>query len=96
MLQDISNTLWAFAALRHHPGAELMDRAARQAVVTMQRFKPQELANTLWSFASLGHDPSNQLLDTMAVQMVARIQGFRPQVCFKCRAFPPAEEGAIT
>ena len=79
-MQDISNTLWAFAALRHHPGADLMDRAASQAIMTIQRFKPQELANTLWSFAMLEHDPSTPLLDTMAIQVVAKIQGFRPQV----------------
>ncbi len=80
MLQDISNTLWAFAALRHHPGQELMSRAATQAILTIQRFKPQELANTLWSFAMLEHDPSTQLLDAMAIQIIAKIQGFRPQV----------------
>lgn len=80
LVQDISNTLWAFAALRHHPGAELMEQAASQAIMTIQRFKPQELANTLWSFAMLDHDPSTPMLDTMAIQMVAIIQGFRPQV----------------
>ena len=57
-----------------------MDAAARQAVMTMQHFKPQEIANTLWSFATLGHDPKEQLLDAMGIQMIARIQQFRPQV----------------
>ena len=72
-----------------------MSRAAAQAILTMQRFKPQELANTLWSFATLEHDPPPQLLDAMAFQIVTKIQGFRPQVqhspcalhTHACRAF---------
>lgn len=79
-LQDISNTLWAYATLRHYPGAELLEGAARQAVLTIHRFKPQEVANTLWSYATLGHDPNNLLLDAMAAQMAQRILHFRPQV----------------
>ena len=79
-MQDISNTLWAYATLRHYPGAELLDGAARQAVSTIYRFKPQEVANTLWSYATLGHDPKNLLLDAMAAQMAQRILHFRPQV----------------
>lgn len=79
-MQDISNTLWAYATLRHYPGAELLDGAARQAVFTIQRFKPQEVANTLWAYATLGHDPKNLLLDAMAAQMAQRILHFRPQV----------------
>ena len=82
-VQDISNTLWAFAALKHHPGQDLMSRAATQAILTIQRFKPQELANTLWSFATLEHDPSTQLLDAMAIQIIAKIQGFRPQAGYR-------------
>lgn len=78
-MQDISNTLWAYATLRHYPGSELLDGAAKQAVSTIQRFKPQEVANTLWSYATLGHDPQNLLLDAMAGQMAERIQHFRPQ-----------------
>lgn len=80
LLQDISNTLWAYATLRHYPGAELLEGAARQAVLTIHRFKPQEVANTLWSYATLGHDPNNLLLDAMAAQMAQRILHFRPQV----------------
>ena len=84
-MQDISNTLWAYATLRHYPGAELLDGAARQAVFTIQRFKPQEVANTLWAYATLGHDPKNLLLDAMAAQMAQRILHFRPQVpCSLC------------
>lgn len=80
MVQDISNTLWAYATLRHYPGADLMNGAAQQAVFTIHRFKPQEVANTLWSYATLGHDPNNLLLDAMAGQMAQNIQHFRPQV----------------
>jgi hypothetical protein len=40
---DISNALWAFASLRYHPGAALLDGAAKQAVYSMNRFKPQEV-----------------------------------------------------
>ena len=80
MVQDISNTLWAYATLRHYPGAELLNGAAQQAIFTIHRFKPQEVANTLWSYATLGHDPNNLLLDAMAGQMAHSILHFRPQV----------------
>ena len=80
MPQDISNATWAFATLRHHPGATLMDAAAATAAATMQHFKPQEIANTLWAFATLGHDPGAVLLDTAACQMMDNISHFRPQV----------------
>ena len=78
--QDISNTLWAFATLRHNPGRELLDAASGPALQMFNKFKPQEIANLLWSFASLDYVPSNALLDAMAVQMIARIRSFRPQV----------------
>ena len=78
--QDLSNTLWAFATLRHYPGAELLDGCARQAALSKACFKPQEVANLLWSFATLGHDPGEGLLVAMALQMVAQMQHFRPQV----------------
>ena len=84
-MQDISNTLWAYATLRHYPGAELLDSAARQAVFTIHRFKPQEVANTLWSYATLGHDPKILLLDAMAAHMAQRILHFRPQVPACCQ-----------
>ena len=78
--QDISNTMWAYATLRHYPSQALMNGSARQAALLMQRFKPQEIANTLWSYAMLGHDPGSALLDAVAMQMTERIQHFRPQV----------------
>jgi hypothetical protein len=69
--QDISNSLWAYATLRRHPGDPLLDAAAARAVAVAARFKPQEVANTLWSYAALGHDPGPALLDALAAHAAA-------------------------
>ena len=53
--QSVSNTLWAFATLRHVDEVlmkELAERALQLDIILS--FKPQELANTAWAFAKLG------------------------------------------
>ena len=39
--QALSNSLWAFAQLRHHPGKALLDAAGKQLLATLQDFNPQ-------------------------------------------------------
>jgi len=53
----ISNTLWAFASLNHHPGPMLLKVLQRELVHKLRQFTPQGIENVLWAFATLGHHP---------------------------------------
>ena len=39
--QSLSNVLWAFASLKHHPGDALLDASAAHAVRCVDQFTPQ-------------------------------------------------------
>lgn len=39
--QSLSNVLWAFASLKHHPGDALLDASASHAVRCVDQFTPQ-------------------------------------------------------
>lgn len=39
--QSLSNVLWAFASLKHHPGDALLDASANHAVRCVDQFTPQ-------------------------------------------------------
>jgi len=39
--QSLSNVLWAFASLKHHPGNALLDASAAHAVRCVDQFTPQ-------------------------------------------------------
>ena len=41
--QALSNTLWSYAILRHHPGQEFMDAAAEQIQTRLGEFNAQVL-----------------------------------------------------
>lgn len=57
--QNISNTLWAFASLNHHPGPMLLKVLQRELVHKLRQFTPQGIENVLWAFATLGHHPGH-------------------------------------
>lgn len=57
--QNISNTLWAFASLNHHPGPMLLKVLQRELVHKLRQFTPQGIENVLWAFATLGHHPGD-------------------------------------
>lgn len=61
--QNISNTLWAFASLNHHPGPMLLKVLQRELVHKLRQFTPQGIENVLWAFATLGHHPGEFLLE---------------------------------
>lgn len=42
--QSLSNVLWAFASLKHHPGNALLDGSAAHAVRCVDQFTPQVCA----------------------------------------------------
>lgn len=39
--QSLSNVLWAFASLKHHPGNALLEGSAAHAVRCVDQFTPQ-------------------------------------------------------
>ena len=55
--QNMSNTLWAFASLNHHPGPMLLKVLQRELVHKLPHFTSQGIENVLWAFATLGHHP---------------------------------------
>ena len=60
--QNMSNTLWAFASLNHHPGPMLLKVLQRELVHKLPYFTSQGIENVLWAFASLGHHPGRHVL----------------------------------
>ena len=58
--QNMSNTLWAFASLNHHPGSMLLKVLQRELVHKLPHFTSQGIENVLWAFATLGHHPGLQ------------------------------------
>ena len=52
--QDVANTAWAFATVKHR-NEKLFAALARAAERRLSEFKPQELANTAWAFARVNH-----------------------------------------
>ncbi len=40
-VQEIANTLWAFATLEHNPGSGMLDAAAAQIARRIEQFSPQ-------------------------------------------------------
>ena len=45
--QEIANSLWAFATLEHHTGAQLLDASAVQIARRIEQFSPQVRATFL-------------------------------------------------
>lgn len=60
--QNMSNTLWAFASLNHHPGPMLLKVLQRELVHKLPHFTSQGIENVLWAFATLGHHPGQLVL----------------------------------
>ncbi|KAK9831449.1 hypothetical protein WJX81_006122 [Elliptochloris bilobata] len=54
-LQELCNTAWALARLRHYDAA-VMDRLASEACARMGSFCPQHLSNLVWALGHLMHD----------------------------------------
>ena len=64
--QNMSNTLWAFASLNHHPGPTLLKVLQRELVHKLPHFTAQGIENVLWAFATLGHHPGELPLMVVA------------------------------
>jgi hypothetical protein len=79
--QTISNQLWAFGALRKHPGDSHMDALARLVCEHVTHFKPQELTNILWAYAALTHYPGDECLASLELELARRVERgeFNPQ-----------------
>ena len=75
----MSNILHGFATMGHHPGEELLEACAAQAIARISEATPQTVANNVWSFATLQHNPGGVLLAACAAQAVKRIREANPQ-----------------
>jgi hypothetical protein len=58
-LQDIANTLWAFATMGTKPRQKMMGQLERRAEGISGEFKPQEVENTLWAFGKMRTKPGS-------------------------------------
>ena len=77
--QEVSNTAYAFAALKRMQGAET--RAALEAAVmrVAPDMKPQETANVAWSFATLGLIPGAEARAALEAAVVRVGPDMTPQ-----------------
>eukprot|EP00959_Pyramimonas_sp_CCMP1952_P046597 973442-Pyramimonas_sp.AAC.3 len=48
--EELSNTVWALAGLRHDPGDAAIAAVAEAALERLLLFKPQEFANLVWGY----------------------------------------------
>lgn len=80
--QNMSNTLWAFASLNHHPGPMLLKVLQRELVHKLPHFTSQGIENVLWAFATLGHHPG--LVLRLEICLKALIVAVLRAVCIQC------------
>lgn len=69
--QNMSNTLWAFASLNHHPGSMLLKVLQRELVHKLPYFTAQGIENVLWAFATLAHHPGETALHVCSIDQYA-------------------------
>jgi hypothetical protein len=79
--QNLANTAWSFATLKHE-APSLLDAIAASAQVRIVEFKRQALSNTAWGFATLNHE-APALFDAIARAAPVRINEFNPQELFQ-------------
>jgi hypothetical protein len=71
LLQDVSNTLWALAALQLQPSTELHEFLLSRAQLHAAQLKTQEVANILWALSQLKLAPSSSWLQDVLLRQVA-------------------------
>ncbi|XRB20578.1 RAP domain-containing protein [Pseudoscourfieldia marina] len=77
--QDLANTVWAWATMRHKPSAHALAALERRMLACVDDFKPQALANTVWAWATIQHPPSAAALVALERRMLGRVDDFKPQ-----------------
>jgi hypothetical protein len=82
--QEISNTLWAYAALETHPSEELLRRLDARVMACSSAFSPLSISNTLWAFVKMKMTPSPALMRCLETRAIAIARRFMPQVCYPC------------
>jgi len=83
--QSLSNMLYAYALLNHHPGTELLSAIASGVKWQLRDFSPQGLSNTVWSVAKLGAEVNQEvteLLEALAQEAVSQLQDERARAKF--------------
>jgi len=77
--QTVSNTLWTYASMGVHPGAELLDRLSAFIIKGAGNFKAQELSNSCWAYAQFGHHPGDETLRTFERSLLERREEYTTQ-----------------
>jgi len=78
-LQDVTNTLWAYATMRREPPSGLMMKLEGRAEALAGTFIAQDVANTLWAYATMGRKPPAGLMRELEVQAEALVGTFIAQ-----------------
>ena len=68
-LQELANTLWAYATLRYSPGAVLLNWLTQAIALHAHELQPQNLSNILWAYATMGCDPGDNLMTALDKQV---------------------------
>ena len=61
-VQNVANTLWAYATMGREPGAGMMRELEGRAEALAGTFSAQGVANTLWAYATMGREPGAGLM----------------------------------
>lgn len=83
--QSLSNMLYAYALLNHHPGTQLLSAIAKGVQWQLRDFSPQGLSNTVWSLAKLGTELNQdiaQLLEAISGEAVSQLRDVRARAKF--------------
>ena len=77
--QELANTLWAWATMRHQPSGDAFAALERRMLACVDDFIPQDLSNTVWAWATMRHQPSADALAALERRMLACVDDFKPQ-----------------
>ena len=77
--QKFSNTIWAFAELRHRPTGAWLQPFFDISLARLPDFNAQALSSTLWALAELGVVPFPEWMDAWATRVAAVFNTFSSQ-----------------
>ena len=66
--RDLTNALWAYAALKEHLPATFLEAASQRLQTLLPDLHVQGMCQVAFAYGHYKHKPSNGLLDNMALQ----------------------------
>ncbi|DBA85926.1 TPA: hypothetical protein ACH3X1_005470 [Trebouxia sp. C0004] len=73
--QSLSNMVYAYAVMGHHPGNDLLAAIAKGVQGQLRAFSPQGLSNTVWAYAKLGALPNTRPGSDESLGLEGRAKG---------------------